>query len=281
MRMKARNKSSSSPKFWENFSSPIAVAHRGGDAAGVEKENSLAAFRAAYKLGYRWFETDVVATKDNKLVAIHGRGWQLHPRKNMPLRSSIRKQTYAEVKKKIVVGGEEILLFEDILDQFPNVKIFVDPKTFKSVPMLVEVLSRRPTDIDRVCVGAFSKIRTIRVAQLVKMATGRELTTCILGPLNAYPIYIAARLKFLRPAVKYYVQETNAGSIHIPYRWVTNSPKAGRKLLNYAHTLGLKVAVYTPNSERTIRVSLGGGVDIVISDKAELLMDLIKTKHKK
>lgn len=48
---------------------PIPFAHRGGAADGLE--NTAAAFRRAAEAGYRYFETDVHATVDGKLVAFH------------------------------------------------------------------------------------------------------------------------------------------------------------------------------------------------------------------
>jgi glycerophosphoryl diester phosphodiesterase len=266
-------------KFWQNFRSPTVVAHRGGDGAGIEKENSLKAFKAAYKLGYRWFETDVIATRDKKLIISHGRGYQLRPNKDLPTRTRLQKMTLAKIQQDIKVGGESVLLFEDLLDQFPDVRIFVDPKTYRSVPALIEVLSRRPSDVGRVCIGSFSKMRTIRVAHIIKRNIGLEVCTSILGPMNAYPVYLAARVKFIRPFAKYYVQETNAGSVHVLHGWMTKYPKSGRKFLNYAHSLGLKVVVYTPNTEKYIKASLQSGVDVVMSDKVKLLHSLTDKKH--
>jgi|GEM_PF-2398308 len=267
-------------KFWQDFKGPAAVAHRGGDAAGIEKENSIKAFEAAHKLGYRWFETDVVATRDKKLLAIHGRGYQLRPNKDLPSRTKIGVTAYKDFAE-MLIGGEKVPTLDEILDRFPDIKIFIDPKTYKSVPALIKCLSERPKDVERVCIGAFSKMRTIRTAYIIRKNTGKEVCTSILGPINAYPIYVAARVKILRPFAKYYVQETNAGSIHVPYRWLVNSPKAGKKLIKYAHQLNLKVAVYTPNSEEAIKELIKGGADLVMSDRVELLLSLIDKKHKR
>jgi glycerophosphoryl diester phosphodiesterase len=278
--MRAPNQQQKSD-FWKNFKAPMAVAHRGGDIAGIEKENSMAAFRAAYKLGYRWLETDVVATKDKKLIMIHGKGYQLRHNRHLPTRTKLRWMSYETIQKKILVGGERIALLEELLDEFPDTKIFLDPKTAGSVPLLVKLLAKRPKDIDRICIGSFPKMRTIRMAYLIKRKTGKEVATVILGPTNAYPIYMGARRKFFRIFAKYYVQETKATCVNIPYRWITNSPKAGRKFVEFAHELGLKVGVYTPNSRKTIQKCLNSGVDVIMSDRSKLLLELAENYHKK
>ncbi|WP_304439554.1 glycerophosphodiester phosphodiesterase family protein, partial [Aeromicrobium sp. Root472D3] len=52
---------------------PLALAHRGGSGVpgNVGVENSLAAFSHAHALGFRYFETDVRASSDGVVYAIH------------------------------------------------------------------------------------------------------------------------------------------------------------------------------------------------------------------
>ncbi|MFI5428460.1 glycerophosphodiester phosphodiesterase [Aeromicrobium sp. UC242_57] len=53
---------------------PLALAHRGGAKVGLATfgiENSMAAFRHAYDLGYRYLETDVRLSADGVVFAIH------------------------------------------------------------------------------------------------------------------------------------------------------------------------------------------------------------------
>lgn len=263
-------------KFWDNAKFPIAVAHRGGDGAGIEKENSLVAFQAAYDLGYRWFETDVVPTHDGKLLAIHGRGFQREPNKDLPSRRKVQKMTYNEVLEEIKVGGEQPPTLDELLDSFPEVKFFLDPKTWNAAPILARKLIERPQDLDRVWIGSFLPFNNAKVYRMIKRATSKEVGLALLGPLKPMPIKLAAMVPIFKPLARAYIRWTRAESMHIPYSWIAGSN--GKKIIQLSHELGLKTGIYTPNSKKDIGRSIASGADVIMSDNIHLLKNLARMR---
>lgn len=260
--------------LWDGASFPVAVAHRGGDGAGAEKENSLKAFQAAYDRGYRWFETDVVPTKDGKLLAIHGRGLQRRPNKDLPSRLEVQRLTLAEANKTIKVGGEKPLTLDKLLDSFPDTKIFIDPKTYKAAPILADFLISRSHDLNRICVGSFHARNTSLIRKRLKAATNLEITCGAIGAYRGNLLILSARLNFLKPLLKIYINHKKINAFYLPYKKLKGNQ--GRKIVSLAHSLGLKIAAYTPNDEQSIKDSLASGADVVMSDRAELLAKYIK-----
>lgn len=98
---------------------PLVIAHRG--ASAVEYENSLAAFRAAGKLGADGVELDIHATQDGALV-VH------HDVSIAGLR--IPTATRAEVRRQRLPNGEPPPLLEEALVAAgPRLRVYVEIKT--------------------------------------------------------------------------------------------------------------------------------------------------------
>jgi glycerophosphoryl diester phosphodiesterase len=252
--------------FWRNIKVPGAVAHRGGNLAGIDKENTLEAFKKAYDAGFRWFETDVVPTKDGVLLAIHGRGYQRRPNKDLPSRLSIQRITYKQAKENIKIGAEGVATLEELLEKFPDANFFVDPKTIKAAPVLAKFLQTRENDIGRISVGSFIPYNNFIVYKRVKQATGKEVNLTLLGPLKASPIKLGSLgwLPLAKLIAKAYVAWTRATSVMVPYSWVINDN--GENLVQFAHQLSLKIGVYTPNRAEDVKKCLDKGVDVIITD---------------
>src|SRR5712691_11049939 len=100
MAMSIHQKTSSN-SFWDTNQKPIIIAHRGGNATGADKENTLAAFNSAHDLGYIYGETDVIRTADGQVVAIHGSSnWLDSILEGKPSRKSLQKMTLEQIHQK-------------------------------------------------------------------------------------------------------------------------------------------------------------------------------------
>lgn len=104
------------------MSRPLVIAHRG--ASAVEYENSLAAFRAAERLGADGVELDVHATRDGTLVVHHDETIAgVH----------IPGATEAMVRALRLPNGElPPLLEEALLAIGPHLRAFIEVKTLPS-----------------------------------------------------------------------------------------------------------------------------------------------------
>ncbi|NSL42821.1 glycerophosphodiester phosphodiesterase family protein, partial [Streptomyces sp. 8P21H-1] len=138
---------------------PLAFAHRGGAADGLE--NTVTQFRRAVGAGYRYIETDVHATADGRLVAFHDPtldrvtdGW-----------GRIADLPWDDVRHARVAGTEPVPLFEELLETFPGVRWNVDVKAERALRPLLDLI-RRTGSWDRVCVGSFSEARVARAQRL-------------------------------------------------------------------------------------------------------------------
>jgi glycerophosphoryl diester phosphodiesterase len=81
----------------------LLIAHRG--ASGTHPENTLAAFRAAFRLGAKAVETDVQQTKDGVLALIH----DLTLERLTGSKRAVRAMSYAELRRAGVPGLRELL----------------------------------------------------------------------------------------------------------------------------------------------------------------------------
>ncbi|MFI5661726.1 glycerophosphodiester phosphodiesterase [Streptomyces sp. NPDC051684] len=237
---------------------PLALAHRGGAADGLE--NTVAAFRRAADLGYRYIETDVHATSDGRLVAFHDTTLD----RVTDGSGRIADLPWSTVRHARVAGTEPVPLFEELLAAFPDVRWNVDVKAEPALVPLLDLL-RRTRAWDRVCVGSFSEQRVARAQALAgpRLATSYG-TRGVLGlRLRSYGVPAALR----RSALCAQVPVTHGRVRVVDHRFV-----------QAAHARGLQVHVWTVNDEKEMRRLLDLGVDGIVSDHIETLRDVLKDR---
>ncbi|WP_377273962.1 glycerophosphodiester phosphodiesterase [Peterkaempfera sp. SMS 1(5)a] len=265
---------------------PLAFAHRGG-ALGAP-ENTLAAFERAVALGYRYLETDARTTADGALLAFHDARLE----RTTDAAGAVAELPWRTVRAARVGGSEPIPLLEELLDAFPQARLNIDVKTDAAVVPLVEAV-RRTGSWDRVCVGAFSDRRLAAA----RAAGGPRLATS-LGPRAVLGLRVrsltgpvpADRLlgdRLLGAAVR-----AQAVCVQVPVRYpapeqpqqatATGNRRGGpgvtvvdRAFVRAAHHRGLQVHVWTVDDPEVIRHLIGLGVDGIMSDRIDLLRDVL------
>ncbi|WP_030199031.1 glycerophosphodiester phosphodiesterase [Streptomyces sp. NRRL S-87] len=234
---------------------PIPFAHRGGAADGLE--NTAAAFRRAADAGYRYFETDVHATADGKLVAFHDSTLD----RVTDATGRIAQLPWSEVSRARVGGAEPLPLFEDLVEEFPDARWNIDVKDESALLPLVNHIARARL-WDRVCVGSFSERRVARAQRLAgpRLATSYGMSGVVGLRLRSYAIPAALRVG----AVAAQVPEVQAGIRVVDRRFVRT-----------AHERGLQVHVWTVNEPQRMEALLDLGVDGIMTDRIDILRTVL------
>jgi glycerophosphoryl diester phosphodiesterase len=241
---------------------PHLLAHRGGDEAGINQQNTLAAFKSAVGMGYKYIETDVVLSKDGKVVIYHGSRSRRQQRKTgLHRRKILQNMTYAEIKKLFSPTGIDIPLLEDALHQFPDTFFNIDAKTDEVVAPLAKIIKKAKA-VDRICAASFKYKRTLGVANLLG---GQDRVCTSVGPLGFSHYLLHTKTP---RAFKKKLDSLAVGCLQIPHRLVS------KELLREAHKRGVMVHAWTVNDPAGIKRMLRLGVDGIVSDKIKTLHNL-------
>ncbi|MFE1047360.1 glycerophosphodiester phosphodiesterase [Streptomyces olivaceus] len=237
---------------------PLAFAHRGGAADGLE--NTLRQFRRAVGTGYRYIETDVHATRDGKLVAFHDATLD----RVTDGAGRIADLRWEEVRHARVAGEEPVPLFQELLEALPGVRWNIDVKAEPALRPLLELIGRTNA-WDRVCVGSFSEARVVRAQRLAgaRLATSYGIRGVLGLRLRSWGFPAAAR----RSAVAAQVPETQSGV-----------PVVDRRFVQTAHARGLQVHVWTVNDPGRMHRLLDLGVDGIMTDHIDVLRKVMEDR---
>ena len=237
---------------------PLAFAHRGGAADGVE--NTAAQFRRAVELGYRYIETDVHATADGRLVAFHDTTLD----RVTDGAGRIADLPWSEVRRARVGGREPVPLFEELLETFPEVRWNIDIKAEPALRPLLDLLERTGA-WDRVCVGSFSEARVLRAQRLAgpRLATSFGTRGVLSLRLRSWGLPAAVR----RSAVAAQVPEAQSGV-----------PVVDARFVRAAHARGLHVHVWRVNDPERMHRLLDLGVDGIMTDHIDTLRKVMEER---
>ncbi|MDG4831062.1 glycerophosphodiester phosphodiesterase [Solwaraspora sp. WMMD1047] len=247
------------PTSYLDAATPLAFAHRGGAAHG--DENTGAAFARAIALGYRYVETDVHATRDGVPVVFHDA--TLRRLTGEPGR--LADLTWADLATVRVGGAAAVPRLDEVLGGWPQVRFNIDVKADGGAEPTVRTLERTGA-ADRVLLASFSDARLARLRALAgpKVATSlgmRGVARLRIGSLAGRPLR-------LPPSVV---------AAQVPVRY-GRLPVVDRRLVAYAHRLGLQVHVWTIDEPTEMHELLELGVDGIMTDHVDVLRDVYASR---
>jgi len=233
--------------FYDGAPAVIPVAHAA---------NTLTRLEQAAGLGYQYVEIDVATTADEVPVAIHGpKLWQ-RPGPQSPRLSVIEEMTLEEVQGK----APGTVSSEELITTFPDLRFFVDVKTARSVRPLSALITKLALH-DRLSIAGSN----YAYPSAVKEQVGRDGFICTtLGTFGGSIALAATRLRL--GAVEEHLRSIGATEFALPVVLPTTTKRA--------HSLGMRVFTWTPNTKKAISGSIDKGVDGIISDEFALLMGL-------
>ncbi|WP_181780789.1 glycerophosphodiester phosphodiesterase family protein [Pseudonocardia pini] len=243
---------------------PRRYAHRGwhiGELAGCE--NTLAAFVLAVERGFDYLEMDVHASADGVPMVHHDPLLDRTTNASGP----VGARQAAELDEVLVAGREPIPRLETVLAALPDTRITIELKSDDVVAPTLAVLERLDA-WDRVCLGSVTEARLRRARAagprlLTSMGTSAVLGLRSRAWLDRFPLPVPDALL---PPVR-------GGLAQLPHRFgpLTVVDEA---LLARTRRAGIEVHVWTVNDPAEMRRLLEMGVDGLLSDRPDLLIDL-------
>lgn len=250
----------------------LLIAHRGG--AERWPENTLLAFRRSYELGYRWIETDVQLTADGELVLFHdltlerttdGEG-PLAARSLAELRRLDAAHRFTRDGRTFPHRGDGVRIptLADALALASDLRLNLEMKgRDRRLPEALWRFIDAHGVQDRVLVASADDALTERFR---RFAGDRVATSA--GKRGIFGFWLAARAGVasrLRPPWDALQVPLRHGALQV----------VDRRFVAAAHALGVKVHVWTINDPVEMRWLDALGVDGIMTDRPEVLLDTL------
>jgi glycerophosphoryl diester phosphodiesterase len=238
------------------------MAHRGFSPEGLE--NSMAAFRSAVGLGFQYLELDVHTTSDGALLLFHDETLD----RVTDGRGRIADLPAETVARARIGGIEPIPLFEELVSEFPGVRLNLDVKDWKSVPTLAAAIEKHQVH-DRVLIASFSDRR--------RRAVLKQLSRPVAGSAGILSNALFLLFAPVLPAavIRQALRGVHALQVPVSFRGLrVVTPGFVRR----AHRHGLQVHVWTINDPAEMHRLLELGVDGIVTDRADLLKQVLRDR---
>ena len=262
--------------YYENATAPQVIAHQGGD--GIWPGDTLFAFEKAVEVGTDVLEMDAHITKDGQIVLMHDETVD----DTTDGTGLIEEMTLEELKRLDAAydwsqdGGQtfpyrgqgiRVPALAEVFEKFPQMRYVIEIKK-SGIPVEQPLcdLIRRYNMQDKVLVASFhdAVMQTFRAAcpEVATSASRGEVTKFVLLGKIFLSGLVAPDYQAIQP----------------PYDPAEsyNIPVMTQRFIREAHRKNIKVEPWTVDDPALMRQYIEWGVDGIITDRPDLMVELLK-----
>ena len=252
---------------------PRIVGHRG--SAGSHPENTLESFRAAVAAGVQYLEFDIHMTRDGEVVVAHDD----HLNRMCGIDRRIPEMTYTEAAAadagRMFTSDDSTFPFRDKGVRIPRLADVL--AAFPKLRMIVEIKQVAPSVvapalelIDRAAMRRNMLVASEHQQPLDEI---RKLAPEI--PTNFS--YAESGQFFQAMAARDAGYRAPGDAIQISH-FYENWELVTRESVEFAHSMGVEMHVWTVNEEAEMHQLLDAGVDGLITDYPRRTLDLVRAR---
>ena len=243
-------------KAYLNYSGVAVLAHRGGSIESFE--NTIESFYYSQSLGCKFIETDVQVSSDGIPYIFHDETLTRLLNKNTVF-SDLHSN---EIDNLRIFDSHKIPRLDETLQTFPDMYFQIDVKTDAVAMPALEVIYQCKAE-DRVCIASFNSSRLSRV-------NNKYPELCLsMGPNEVG--------KMLLSSFGLYNKTIIGDCLQVPMYYY-GIKVVTKRFVDFVHSKGLKICVWTINDEKTFKKLIDMGVDGIITDKPKLLFEILNSE---
>jgi glycerophosphoryl diester phosphodiesterase len=251
------------------------IAHRGGRSLGPE--NTLYTYRKAVKLGVDVLEMDVRSTRDGQLIILHDNTVT----RTTDATGPVENYVLVDLKKLDAAHRWSPNNGQTFPLRNKGVKIPTLPEVFNAFPqtkMILEIKDSRPSTIQSLCRLIEDHHMTKRV-MIASFDAGSLKEFRLICPLVATSAGASEATLF------YGLQKAYLEAAYSPHAQTLQVPETfrdlrvvNRRFIEAAHARNMRVHVWTVNDVNAMQRLLNLGVDGIMTDYPQRLLELLKNK---
>lgn len=265
-----------SSRYYQDTGRPTVIAHQGGD--GVWPGDTMFAFEQAVELGVDVLEMDAHITKDDQIVLMHDEEVD----RTTDGEGLIEEMTLAELQELDAAydwtpdGGKtfpyrgqggRVPTLEELFQKFPQMRYVIEIKlTQNPIADPLCTLIRNYEMTDRVLIASFhdDAMQTFRETcpEVATSASRGEVAKFVLLGKVFMSGLVAPAYQSIQPPYD------PAESMNIPIMT--------ERFIREAHAKNIRVEPWTVNDPELMRQYIAWGVDGIITDRPDLMIEILE-----